>query len=451
LGQNFPLSVYSEEEFLQTNETSGWLKQQLIKLAVSKVVTTDIYLVVDSDHYLTRPFGYENLWVNGKLSYHSEPWQTENGPKYSTNSQWWEQSAKILDFPIEKLKEEKELMSVTPQILVTSIVKSLLYELKNSRPNFQTHLATSGFTEFTLYWIYVLIHNYRNLYAESSSVGTALWSHNPLTNVLTPGCDHKTVTFSFLHSNTFFSVIQGYIAQNLEPFIREAQHFFEEKSYDAIFLIASMVTPSPGRQQAYHPRERLQQTTDTCNSVKKYCPNSLTILIEGSELDDISRFELHRHFDFVLECGENPAVKSYTHDPRNCGHGEMKLLEIGAQFVKENLVGKVKTKRLFKLGARYLLNDKFNLQSFDVEKYTFRPHYDESVGQQVVTTGLFSIPIDRIDHFITILKTGQLVLTNLTPMVERMYLELLDEKERTFIETLGLEGNLSYHKKFFSV
>lgn len=442
--------VFPEEELLTCkSEFSGWTNQQLIKLAVSKIVTTDLYLVLDSDHYLTQPFGYKDLFSeSNRIKYHFEPWQTENGPKYSTNSQWWEQSAKILDFPMEKLKEERELMSVTPQILVKSIVQSLLYELGT---NWQNDLGTKGFTEFTLYWLYVLIHNYKNLYAPR----TDLWQHNPLTNVLTPGCDHKTVTFSFLHPTSFFSVIQGYINQDLQPFIQEAKNFLEEKEkpYDAIFLIASMVTPSPGRQQAYHPRERLQQTTDTCNSVKKYCPNSLTVLIEGSQLDDLSRYELHRHFDFVLECGENPSVNSYTHDPRNCGHGEMKLLEIGAEFVKTKLATKAirPAKRLFKLGARYLLNDKFNINYFDETKYTFRPHYDESVQQQVVTTGLFSIPIERIDHFITILKTGQLVLTNLTPMVERMYLELLEEKERTFIDTLGLEGNLSYHKKFFSV
>ncbi len=441
-----PYRIMSEESLLDRKvyECQGWFKQQLLKLAIVDMIQTSFYLVLDADMYLTQKLCYKDLFNEGKIKYNSEPWQTENNDKYSTNSNWWMNSSRILDFDYRKL-QNKKLMSVTPEILVKKIVHELVNYVKKMHPDWQHHLVINRFTEFTLYWIFIIMNNHEDLY---TTAGFPLWKHDSNTNIINYGQSYINVRNSFEQPTSFFSVIQGYIRQDLEPLIQESMNFIG-KSYTAIFITASMLKPN--RFQSIHPVERFQQTLNTVNSIRKYVPNSFCILIEGSVIPEDIRAEYKKHYDHVIELGDNPDVQKYVNHSQNIGHGEMKLLEHGIEYIQKNILPTSSAKYLFKLGARYSLTDKFSLPKYRMDKYTFRPHYDESVNSKVFTTGLYSIPMSKIQEFKEILIKGQDILSSQCNMVEKLFVDLIKPEDIHEIKTLGLEGMLSYNRKVFSV
>ena len=450
--EKIPFRLVAEETLLDRNisEERGWLKQQILKLAVSSIVMTDHYLVVDSDHFLTKPFGIKDIFQNDKVLYHTEPWQTENSDRYSVNSEWWINSATILN---QKELPINGLMSVTPQVLITQVVKdlvgyvsnTLIHDPKNidSTDAWQKFLCERNFTEFTLYWVFLLKTNRTNLYEETKT----LWAHDHEVNVLRTECNKNKVGNALKLQKTSFSVIQGYIEQDLLPFIKEFSRFFEPKNsiFDAVFLTASMLIPN--RQQSFSTDVRFRQTLDTLNSIKKRVPNSYTILIEGTKnLPESIRRIYEYHYDHVIYT-DDLDISLYLDAP-NIGAGEMKLLELGVDWLEKQ---DIKTEVVFKLGARYVLNDSFNINAFSKEFFSFKKKYDESVKSDVVITGLYSIPFPLLKEFKSVLQKGPVLLATCYPMIEQLFIEVIGQQKISFVETLGLEGSLSYNKQFFSV
>ena len=214
--------------------------------------------------------------------------------------------------------------------------------------------------------------------------------------------------------------------------------------YDAIFLTGSMLRPN--RYQSFSAEQRLSQTIDTVDSIKNKIPNSLCILIEGSILLPQERDLLKSKYDVVLECGNDQEVVMYV-NANNIGIGEFKLLQRGLEYLQSTFGNELPTKYLFKLGARYYLSHNFNINNWNKNKFNFRP--EECMGLKVYNTGLYSVPINRLDLFKTILLKGPTMIHGETP-IEYVYRTLIPENEVNLIEIIGLEGKLSYNATFFS-
>ena len=441
---SIPYKFIEENSLLNDSvqNIEGWYKQQIIKLTVALIVNTDYYLVVDSDMYINQSLKYKDLFHNKKLKYSFEEWQTKNDKYYSTNSNWWESSCKILNYPVENIYNDKYLMGVTPQILITEEVIKLLSFLKLKYNNeWQKTIYDMKFTEYTLYWIYLLMNNKKELYTIE---GVALWKHDLDRNILYYHTDEEMrdiVNRSIKDNTTHFSVIQSYLPIN----INMIKKVIISKEYDAIFLIASMTHPN--RYQAFTREERVEQILDTLKNVKTHVPNSYCILIEGSVLLPEEQIKYKDNYDLVLELGYDESIYPYINHPLNIGHGEMKLLEKGIDYVLDN---NVFGKYVFKLTSRYKLTTKFNLNNYKKDKYCFREHFDESINNIVFTTGLYSIPFNRLAEYKRILEEGQDILSKKCPMVERLYVEMIESTHIHLITDLGVEGNLSYNKTYFN-
>jgi len=444
-----PFKFINENLLLNNNisDAEGWYKQQLIKLSISLILETEYYLVVDSDMYLNQPFGYGDLFYDGKIKYTFEPWQELNNEDYSTNSNWWKQSCDVLNFDVRHLHNKKFLMGVTPQLLITDKVKELIDHLIYLYDRgWQKTLYEMKFTEYTLYWIYLIIDENTNLY---TTKGYPLWIHDIETNILKYDTDENmrdVIKKSIHDKKSYFSVIQSYLHINIDE-IKNAIYNEIRITYTALFLVASMTNPN--RSQSFVRNERRQQITDTLNSIKDKIPNSICVLIEGSVLTEYERYEYKRHYDFVLELGDDESILPYVNHPFNIGHGEMKLLEKGIDYVLNNI--KYNFSYVFKLSSRYKLSDKFDLSSYVKDKYCFREHIDSSINDRVFTTGLYSIPVSGIEDYKRILIEGQNVLSNTCNMVERMYVEMIPDDKIHLVKYLGLEGMLSYNKLYFNI
>jgi hypothetical protein len=441
---SIPFSFIDENTLLDKNvfDIEGWYKQQIIKLMVANVIQTKYYLVLDSDLYLNQLLRYEDLFYNNKLKYSQQPWQTVNDKYYSTNSNWWISSCNILNYPVENLYDQKYLMGVTPQILITENVKNLINHLKELYcSEWQKRICEMKFTEYTLYWIYLMKNNLTELY---SIDGKQLWKHDLDRNILYYHTEEEVITIvnrSINDKDTYFSVIQSYLPVNIDMI----KNILLKNTYKAIFLLASMTCPN--RYQAFSREERVQQTIETVNNIRKYIPNSFCILVEGTVLTDEERCKYKQNYDHILELGNDKSILPYINHNSNIGHGEMKLLERGIDFILQN---NIFADYVFKLTPRYKLTDKFNLNNYKKDKYCFREHYDESINSKVFTTGLYSIPVNELNNYRNILIKGQNILSVNCHMVEKLYVEMIASEKIFLIEDLGLEGMLSYNKFYFN-
>jgi hypothetical protein len=125
---------------------SGWQLQQVLKLYISRFISTEYYLILDSDCYLTKKINYSDLFVNNKPI----PNLT-----YKRNNSWLIKSCQYYDLDYEKVPDI--IINVTPQLMNTKIV----IELCDSNKNIP-ELIINGCNEFWLYFCFIL--KYYNFY-----------------------------------------------------------------------------------------------------------------------------------------------------------------------------------------------------------------------------------------------------------------------------------------------
>jgi uncharacterized protein (DUF1919 family) len=448
-----PFKFINEDTLLSENtrNVEGWYKQQLIKLNISNIVETQYYLILDSDMYLNQNFHYTDIFHDGKLKYSYESWQTVNDKHYSTNSTWWMNSCSVLKYNYENLTHHENLMGVTPQIFITDEVKNLIRHIQRiyKTEDWQTILYQKKFTEFTLYWIYMIITDKTNYYTTS---GFPLWKHDLERNVLYYVSEKEITDIihkSFGDSESYFSVIQSYLPVNME-YIKKEIYRYIKPHYDAIFLVSSMVIPT--ELKYFSVKERFFQTLETAKSIKENFPNSYCLLIEGSSiLPDEFKTEFSKYFDHILDLGKNPSVIKYVRNTVNIGHGEQRLLEKGIEFLQNSVLPYHKTNFIFKLGARYTISDNFDINNFDPTKFNFYEEFDEKGNSlEVYTTGMYTIPISELTFFRNILEDVHNHLSKTIHMIERYFYSFLPKEKVNVVKTLGLEGRLNYNGQFFS-
>jgi len=444
-----PFSFIPEELLIGTIQTTGWYKQQIIKLCMARIVRTSIYLIVDSDMYLTQPLGYDDLLDNGKIKYNYEPWQTINSPDFSQNSKWWIQSCSLLDYDITSIQGCSDLMSVTPQVFITEIAKDLIIKIESKfKHEWPQIICDLGFTEFTLYWLYVLNNEYKDRYTTS---GYPLWTHNRNLNILDDDLSPIKVIDSLIAPVSHFAVIQSYLPYKqgeLETIINEGHRCLaNRKKIDAIFIIASMTTPKTIR--AFTVQERYEQTIKTARSARQFVPNSICILVEGSTLSPEHIKGYSEVFNIILDTTSTLSIVSSVNDSRNIGYGECRLIQAGIEYIITDILAKVEPKYIFKLGARYELTDKFKLGNFSDKKYSFKPVYDSVLKTDVYATGLFSIPTRHLREFHSILEQVEKILPTCVG-VEQMYKRVIPVVYTQFVNTLGLTGALNYTGSVFT-
>lgn len=431
-----------ENLLLEDIEVKGWYKQQLIKLLVANHVETSNYLIVDSDMYLNQHLKYADLFDDKLIKYSFEEYHTTNDMYHSTNSNWWESSANIVDFNINFIRESIDLMGVTPQLMIKDVVIELINFLTNRYGNqWKKTICQLKFTEYTLYWLYLLKNRYNLFYTPNNDI----WKHDLSTNILhhhTVDEQQQKIKASLDNNTTKFSVIQSYLPVDIDMIIKTV-HAIHPIKYDAIFLVSSSIKPTV--QKFFSVEERFNQTLDTIRSIRKKVPKSYIILIDGSSNISKEHFEtLNNMVDKILYLGQDDDVKNCVNFV-NIGVGEQQLLYKGFNYIKlHNL--HLSCDRVFKLGARYVLTDDFNIDKYSKTNYTFFEEFErfdhKDISLNVYTTGLYSIPCLKVDEFMNTLK-NYVDIRSESLMIEKYFYEKLCDVHK--IELLGLEGRLSYN------
>jgi Family of unknown function (DUF6492) len=201
----FPWRIIAEDTLVHATIPNGWAKQQTAKLAIAQHVETDHYLIIDDDTFLTRPFGMTELLHNGRAIMN----KTEiDFPFFFL----W--SAQVLGVDFDKVVQAAPFhMAITPEIFVTSVVRDLVNTLEKRHgtfPAWQRYLADHKFTEYCLYWIYLLDRGETDLYYATAADAPSVYGF-PVT-----GPEHalnRRIEMAFNPAaNHYFSFVQTSLA-----------------------------------------------------------------------------------------------------------------------------------------------------------------------------------------------------------------------------------------------
>jgi len=203
------------------------------------------------------------------------------------------------------------------------------------------------------------------------------------------------------------------------------------KNYKPVFVITSCIyfidkplSYSSVRSQ-YTPKERLQQTYKTINSIRLKCPSARIILLEVGKNDELLS-ELKNKVDDYLYLGNHFLVRLAI-DSKWKGLGE------AVSLIKANKHISNKGNFFIKISGRYFLNKNINLQSWDPQKFNF---FEKN---QVYSTRLYGFPKNLYKEWQhTLIKSIPYLLANNS--IEMVLKKFLDREKINFLQRLGVSG-----------
>lgn len=205
---NYPWSVVNEMALLHASLPTGWARQQTAKLAISMLIKTSTYLIIDDDTYLTKPFTASDLRdpSNGKLI------MNKTKIDFPFFFLW---SAQVLKHDFEEVQDFPAHMAITPEVFVRDVVRDIvkwLIEEYGNQKKWQLHLYNNKYTEYCLYWIWLIKHKQaHDLYAIESPTSVYGYAttgdeHDMSLQIMKSFRNNKNHWFSFVQSSLSHTV-----------------------------------------------------------------------------------------------------------------------------------------------------------------------------------------------------------------------------------------------------
>lgn len=160
-------------------KVSGWITQQLLKLAISQYIKTEYYITLDNDILCVKPSSYDILikdkkallGVENKKDYENLYTNSFAKIENSIKSERYNNSSKLLGYT-RKSKDINTFYSETPVILNKKVVKDLLIFLdkKHNTSWLKTLQKSKGWTEYGIYFCFLeMTNDLENIYKLSNS------------------------------------------------------------------------------------------------------------------------------------------------------------------------------------------------------------------------------------------------------------------------------------------
>jgi hypothetical protein len=161
--KNHSVTIFTKEDFdvdwdrHHKSHYEGWANQQIIKLIIAEKITTDYYLVLDSQNFLYRyfnPTDYKNQ--DGLYPYRVS--------RFVMPSDIWNDYSQSLNY--NKPVPDEEIMSIcTPIFLHTELIRSAINNHSSPKEFINWFSSLSRLkSEFTWYYIWAETHNGINSY-----------------------------------------------------------------------------------------------------------------------------------------------------------------------------------------------------------------------------------------------------------------------------------------------
>lgn len=167
------LRVVPAPQLPKTGDGLGWYGQQVVKLALADIVSTDTYLMLDAKNHFVRPSSIGDFFYDGLPS-----------TVFSSTPPNWEKyvraSLEALDVYTDA-RAARMMPTTTPYVMITREVASLVdrIEAKYGRPLAQAIHETGGATEFFLYYAHLVSTHDEIPYSDRPSTSRTLFTSWP--------------------------------------------------------------------------------------------------------------------------------------------------------------------------------------------------------------------------------------------------------------------------------
>jgi hypothetical protein len=212
----------------------------------------------------------------------------------------------------------------------------------------------------------------------------------------------------------------------------------------------------------YSPQQRLEQTLKTIESVRERIPNSIIVLADSSipGLSDEMKKTLSDRVDYLLDFSKDTLLNQI----RSIQHKDT-LQNLSELIVLNKAFAIIKSKswfdncdRIFKMSGRYWLNDKFNIELYNLptvkNKYVLTKRmlsqFPKEVTHQTLQHMLrvYSFDGSLLDDFMTRLKTMTTHLQERVNQggytdVEHLFCKFIPRYMIYEIARSGVAGNIS--------
>ena len=139
----------------------------------------------------------------------------------------------------------------------------------------------------------------------------------------------------------------------------------------SIFIITSCLIPAIG---VFSPEERLKQTLETVDSIRKKSPNSIIILSDVS-IESLSDkyHDLMSKVDLFLDLSKHDLLSQLTKNGMK-SQGECAMMHVVLDYLQQNIQLLEGVDRIFKITGRIQLDDDFSLDEYTGlnGKYVFK-------------------------------------------------------------------------------
>ena len=208
--QNYPLELQNKVQLISRNELyniynftninrsfienkSGWNIQQLLKLLVSKIIHTKHYIVLDSKDHFINCVNYDTFFLKKKPILMNKFSHIERNP-YSRKGLI--NSMKYFNNTINQINNREHILDasfniyttiepITPFIFNTNIVIDMINYISNkNNANFISIFLLKNFSEFQLYYSYLIFTNKINEYQIISFFEYKFWNNSTIKSFL---------------------------------------------------------------------------------------------------------------------------------------------------------------------------------------------------------------------------------------------------------------------------
>lgn len=196
-------------------------------------------------------------------------------------------------------------------------------------------------------------------------------------------------------------------------------------------------TYTPTRS-VFTPQQRLTQTIETINSIRKYIPSSYIILAENSRLSDEEIQQLPADKIYIFDSSES---NRWRDCPYKGAAEAYVLLQVLDDLNDKNF------NRLFKISGRYQINSNFKWNDHCIDKCVFvkSGSYPKSVS-----TTLYSIPKSCI-HLYRNSLTNILQKYNAGPFsIEDEIAKGIPDENLVLLKQMGVQGRVACNGNLWS-
>jgi hypothetical protein len=231
----------------------------------------------------------------------------------------------------------------------------------------------------------------------------------------------------------------------------------ERQKSESVFLVSSAIHAKHG---VYDTKTRLEQTIETCKSIRNKCDAEIVVLDGGyKDITDEEREILSKYIDKFYSFADAENVTQIQQVPNHdIVKNMIEIIVFGSFFDKAVDDGwRDKYKRIFKMSGRYTLNDDFSYDKHmnEVDKVVIRGPFTSQFNSQV-TGGVSLQYMSRLWSFDAFLLpyVRDLYTDMFNHMTERLnaggYIDIehllfhhIDPVLVSNIGKLGVEGNIA--------